>query len=75
MPRAQVRARADDGARLDFDDDAAFAYGYAHHVFATVARCGGPAAVLAVVDRCQAGVDVQQALRLSPRRLLDDECP
>lgn len=75
MPRDDVRARvASDGDNLDFDDDAAFSYGYAHHVFATIYRCGGASAVVAVVDASLAGARVEHALPASPRSLLDDVC-
>lgn len=79
MARTDVVARADvsrdDDFGVDFEGDAGFSYGFAHHVFASFVRCRGEGALIAVVDACLAGERVEQALGASPRSLLDDICP
>ena len=72
MPAAEVKARADDGSSVDFDDDAAFAYGYAHAVFAAAAACGID--IVDVADATAAGARVEDALGGAPRAFLDG-CP
>ncbi len=74
MPLATVRARIDDGARVDFDDDPTFSYALAHHVFASFVACRGNAALLDVVDRSAAGERVQALLGDDPTTWLDG-CP
>lgn len=75
MPVDQVRAAAsdDDARAIDFDDDAAFSYGYAHAVFQAFVDCGGD--VLAVVDATAAGARVDVALGQAPRAFLEGHCP
>ncbi len=73
LPIEATRAREHEAGALDFDDDSAFSYAYAHHVFAAVARCRGPAGVVAVVDATAAGATVEQALGAPPRQLLHDD--
>ncbi len=69
MPRQQVKDASDAGAAVNFDDDAAYAYGYAHAVVAAFVACGG--VVSALVDATAAGVAVEDALGAAPRAFLD----
>jgi hypothetical protein len=59
--RDDVRRAVARGDRVDFDDDPAFAYAYAHHVFAAVEACG-VIALVDVVDRTGAGARVEDVL-------------
>jgi hypothetical protein len=72
LPLADVLRRRDED--VDFEADAVFAYGYAHHVFARVAACRGPTALAAVVDATADGVAVEIALGADPERWLHG-CP
>ncbi len=69
LPLAAVQARADEA--IDFEGGPSFAYAYAHHVVASVERCRGPAALIALYDRTSAGEDVQSVLGSHPARWLD----
>ncbi|MBM4282430.1 MAG: hypothetical protein FJ137_17310 [Deltaproteobacteria bacterium] len=77
MPIASVRARLHEqpDERVDFDADPVFAYGYAHHVFAALAACRGPAALLAAVDDTAEGGRVEAALGAPPADWLRAGCP
>lgn len=75
LPKDQVLALLQTGRRLDFDDDSAFAYGLAHHVFAALLACRGPRELQRIVDVVAAGAAVQEALGSSPSRWLEEGCP
>jgi hypothetical protein len=70
---AALRAAIADGARVDFEGAPAFSYAYAHHVFAAVVACRGPAALVAAWDAAVAGARVEELLGAPPRRWLDDD--
>jgi hypothetical protein len=69
-PVQAVQARLADGADVDFGDDSAFSYAFAHHVFAALARCEGDSALVNAVDQTSNGARVQEVLGEEPARWL-----
>ncbi|MDP2344690.1 MAG: hypothetical protein Q8O67_27320 [Deltaproteobacteria bacterium] len=74
QPREEVLELARAGRTVNFDDDAAFSYGFAHHVFAAVLACRGWPGIKAVVDDVGTA-GVVGALGKSPLQWLEEPCP